>query len=219
MNIIKRYIVSNLRLKLLSLMLAIMLWFAVSHMGETSMSISVPVSYINLNRSYIIKEITNEEVLVKVNGPVSKLKTLKSKDIVLIVDLSYAHEGKNVYNIGDKNVKTKVPNTIKVETINPDYVIFDIDRLIEKRLKIIVNVDERLSEDYMVKSWKPRYVTVYGARASLANIKTIETMPVTGSFKSEEVVVNTPFNTKGLILKAIRPETATVILGRRQKGP
>jgi hypothetical protein len=172
-----------------------------------------------LNRSYIIKEITNEEVLVKVNGPVSKLKTLKSKDIVLIVDLSYAHEGKNVYNIGDKNVKTKVPNTIKVETINPDYVIFDIDRLIEKRLKIIVNVDERLSEDYMVKSWKPRYVTVYGARASLANIKTIETMPVTGSFKSEEVVVNTPFNTKGLILKAIRPETATVILGRRQKGP
>jgi hypothetical protein len=70
----------------------------------------------------------------------------------------------------------------------------------------------------MVKSWKPRYVTVYGARASLTNIKTIETMPLTGSFQSEEVVVNIPLNTKGLILKAIRPETATVILGRRQKG-
>ena len=76
MDFVKRYILNDWKLKGLSLVLAIMLWFAVSYVGESKLSVSVPVLPANLEKDFMIKNMDVEGVLVMISGPVSVLKNL-----------------------------------------------------------------------------------------------------------------------------------------------
>jgi len=206
------YIIRDIRLKILSIILAILFWFAVSYTGDTKMTISVPVTLNNLARQYIIKNTDPDSVLLSISGPVSIMKNLRARDIKIVIDLSEIKEGRYTLNLSRENVI--LPNGLKAEDIKPDYINLEIDGVIEKRLKTVARLDKKWSDIYKIKSWYPQYVTVEGSRESLKDKDTIETNVIDGNFLGDEEEVDIGLDTRGITLKRIRPETVRVILKR-----
>ncbi|HOJ70351.1 MAG TPA: CdaR family protein [Syntrophorhabdaceae bacterium] len=206
------YIIRDIRLKILSIILAILFWFAVSYTGDTKMTISVPVTLNNLARQYIIKNTDPDSVLLSISGPVSIMKNLRARDIKIVIDLSEIKEGRYTLNLSRENVI--LPNGLKAEDIKPDYINLEIDGVIEKRLKTVARLDKKWSDIYKIKSLYPQYVTVEGSRESLKDKDTIETNVIDGNFLGDEEEVDIGLDTRGITLKRIRPETVRVILKR-----
>ncbi len=209
-----RYLITdNMKLKLVAVLMAVMLWFAIAQMGESKLSISVRVVPQGLPRHMILKTIDPDYVLVTVNGPVSALKNLKAKDLAVTVNLFSAKEGSLQYTLSNANVT--VPGGIKIEEIKPEQILLDIDRVLEKRLKVVVKLDQRWEHIYRVRSFTPTHVTVEGAADALRHVTTIETAPIDVSFEGEEEVQEVGLQTEGLSLRAVRPETVRVTLRRQ----
>jgi YbbR domain-containing protein len=213
MNLIRKYILKDFKLKILSLMLALMLWFAVAYMGESRMSLSVRVSAENLGKNFLVIKMEPDEVLVTISGPVSILKSIRARDVKIPLDLANVKGGRQVYNLQRDSVVA--PKGIKVEEVKPDYVVIETDAIMEKRLKTIVKLDKKWMGMYVVKSWTPRYVIVEGSRDALKGIDSIATLPVDGSFLSEEEEVNVGLDIKDLAVRKLMPDDIWVILRRR----
>jgi hypothetical protein len=107
-----------------------------------------------------------------------------------------------------------VPKGIKVEAVKPDYVVLEIERTLEKRLKTVVKLDNKWKNLYSVKSWYPQYVTVEGPKVSMEKIDAIETVPIDGNFMAVEEELDVALDTKGMLIQKLRPETIRVIIRR-----
>jgi YbbR domain-containing protein len=167
----------------------------------------------NLKKDFMIKNMNVEDVLVMVSGPVSVLKNLRPKDIKVSLDLGELRNGRHIVDIEKTDIV--VPKGVKIEAVKPDYVVIEMARILEKRLKTIVKLDNKWKALYSVKSWYPQYVIVEGPRVSLENVEAIETVPVDGDFMAVEEELDVALDTKGLLIRKLRPETVRVILRRR----
>lgn len=213
LDLLKKFIFKDFKLKVLSLVLAAMLWFAVSYMGESKIGFSVKIGVDKLGKEFIIKKIENEEVLITVEGPVSILKGIRARDIRLTLNLSDAKEGRHVFTLQETDVQT--PKGIKVEALKPDFVAIELDRIIDKRLRTIVALDKKWTGVYKVKSWSPQYAFVEGSKESLEKIYSIETIPVDGNFMANEEIIEVPLDIKDMLVRKVKPETIKVVLRRQ----
>jgi YbbR domain-containing protein len=210
--LLKRYVFKDFKLKILSLVLAAMLWFAVSHIGETRMSFSVKIDFDKLGKEFIIKRVDNDEVIITVYGPVSILKGIRTRDIKLRLNLGDAKEGLHVFTLRGNDVQ--MPKGLRLDTLKPDFVTVELDRVIEKRLKTIVRLDDKWKDIYKIKVWFPQYVYAEGTKNSLEKIDTIETFPIEGNFFSDEETVEIPLDIKDMHIKRLKPDIIKVVLRR-----
>ncbi|HAR96551.1 MAG TPA: hypothetical protein DCR97_11405 [Deltaproteobacteria bacterium] len=210
MDYIKKYIMSNVRLKILSLLLACMLWFATTYLGESRITMAIPVQLANLSRNCVTRSVDTREVLVTLNGPLSLLKNVKSGDVTLVIDVSKAKEGRQILTVRKSDIV--VPGGIRVEEVKPDYLVLEVDRTVEKYLPIIVKLDEKLAKEYKVLSWSPQYVLVEGSKQALEEREGVETVPITGELLNGGNAVEAGLNTQDLCAKKVTPETVKVVL-------
>jgi YbbR domain-containing protein len=213
MDFFRRHIFNDFKLKILSLVLALMLWVAVAYMGESRMSIAVRVSAENLAKNLIVSKMDPDEVFVTLDGPISVLKGIRARDVRIALDVANLKEGRQVFNLYKDNVSR--PEGLKVDAIKPEYVVIETDSLVEKRLKTVVKLDKKWTGLYVVKSWAPRYVTVEGSRDALKGRDSIATLPVDGSFMSEEEGVDVGLDMKDMAVRKIAPDNVRVTLRRR----
>jgi YbbR domain-containing protein len=210
MDFVRKYIINDWKLKGLSLVLAVILWFTISHVGESKLSVSVPVLPANLEKDFMIKSMDTEDVLVMISGPVSVLKNLRPKDVKVPLDFGELKNGRHIVNIQKTDIV--VPKGVEVEAVKPGYVVIEIERTLEKRLKTVVKLDNKWKALYSVKSWYPQYVTVEGSKVSIEKIEVIDTVPIDGNFMAVEEELDVALDTKGLLIRKVRPETIRVII-------
>lgn len=209
---VRKYLFNDIRLKAMALVLAIMLWFSMTYLGESKMVFSVPISFENLNKTMVLKEADTRDVLITIDGPVSILKNLRAHDVFAPIDLSGIKEGRQV--IATRKSDISLPNGLKIESIKPDYVVVEIDKIVEKQVRTVVKLDSKWAGIYEISSWSPGYVRVEGPRELLDKLTSVETIPVDGEFRHSQEVCNVPLNLKSLEVKRARPETVRVVLTR-----
>lgn len=213
MGVLRKYILNDMKLKLLSLVLAVLLWFAVSYIGESKMSVSVPISMSSPEAGYMVTAVDSGDFLVTVNGPVSTLKNMKVRDIKVYIDISGLKEGKHVFNLIKENIR--VPKGVQVEQVKPDSITIAIDTVIEKKLKTVVKLNKKWIGQYVVKSCSPTYVIVVGAKNSLSDKTVIETQAVDGNFQADEEETMASLNPNNMTVKGLRPNAVKVILKKQ----
>ncbi len=210
MGFVRKFIFNDFRLKALALVLAVVLWFSTTYMGESKMGFMVPVSFNNLEKGAVIREAEIRNILVTVNGSPSILKNVRAEEIRVPINLSRAKEGRHVFSIGKGDVI--VPPGLKVEDTKPDYVVVEVDKIVEKRMRVVVKLDKKWQGAYEVASCRPAYVYVEGPRESLQKKDVLETAPVSGNFTRQQEVLVIPLDAKSLEARKVVPETARVVL-------
>jgi YbbR domain-containing protein len=124
----------NWILKVVSLCLAIMLWYFVVGEDQVDINMQVPIEIINLPKSLIISNQYKGDIDVSVRGPRSMIQDLRNRNITRPVDLSTAQPGTIVIKNDEESIP--FPRGISVQRLQPTNITLQLDQLIQKTIPI-----------------------------------------------------------------------------------
>ena len=187
-------------LKLLSLLLALALWFAVSGEERTETSLHMAVEFVNLPAKMVLTGEVPAELQVRVIGPRSIVNKLSQGRLTQTIDLSAIQRGPHTFYLGPNSFS--FPRGVVVTKIQPNPITINLSSTITATLPIKPVVAGSPPEGYELKDIKvrPDRVTVSGPEGELTNLKFIPTHPIDVSHLTEMTVLATDLDFKNLHL-------------------
>ena len=168
MNRINSIFRRNLPAKILALFVAIILWVVVMNDQNPSIegSFTVPVAVVNAPEGYKITK-SDEDVKIKVRGPRSLFVSASAEDFRAYVDLSGAEAGKAEYK-----VQTALPQGFELVEVQPEVVTFDLDQVVQKRMRADVTVTGSSAAGTTVAkvSQDASFVTLEGPQSAIDTV-------------------------------------------------
>jgi YbbR domain-containing protein len=204
------FITKNPTLKIISLVLALILWVFVKSKSGGEVGLVVPLEFYRVPSNVIVTQVTDEAINVRVNGSFMQLERLPTREIRARIDLSRARPWTNSFDILPDNFN--IPRGLKVTQISPSSVKVELDRVMESIVQVKAAVKGRPARGYRVSkiSVDPPYITLQGARSQLTGLKEVSTEVVDISGLKETVRVAAPLRIGELRLKKDVKRTATV---------
>lgn len=160
----------------ISFLVALALWMMV--VGDRNPQIdstirNVPVSYTNtesfVNSGLKIISSSTKTANVKIEGRLSEVYKVSSKDIVLTADFS------GIYSPGTYEIPINVtahPSSVSVETVEPQMMRVQIDYIVKNKREVEISYIGELPEGYEISEAKlsTTSVTIEGPENKLASI-------------------------------------------------
>jgi diadenylate cyclase len=202
---------SNWRLKLLSGVVAAMLWFGVVGPKKSELGISVPIQYTNLPQGMEITGKWMDKIDVRVRGPESGLANLNPGSIRAVVDLAYVFPGLNYFRITGKNVQ--VPPGITIAQIQPSDLQLTIETALSKRFDVVPTLQGNLPDKTRMNI-QPSEVRVRAVQGDLKNVTSVTTDSISISelIAKEKIQVPVVVKPEGLRIDYVDPPVVTVTL-------
>ncbi len=178
-------------LRMISLGLAIVLWYFVGGEDIVNKNVMVPVEVINLPRDLVISNQFKKEIEVSVSGPRSLVLDMGKGSITRQIDLEKATPGTMV--LENSNDVIAVPRGVKVLRIQPKSVILSLDKLIQKQFPVNPVTSGELAADYVLKNirMEPDSISITGPQTVLEKFEVLRTkvIDIQGLKKSTEIQV------------------------------
>ncbi|MCL4503596.1 MAG: CdaR family protein [Deltaproteobacteria bacterium] len=187
-------------LKLLSLLLALALWFAVSGEERTETSLHVVVEVVNRPTHMVNVSEVPAELEVGISGPRSIVNKLSQSRQSYVVDLAGLKNGPYNFYLGPNSFS--FPRGIIVTRIQPNLININLEPTTTATLPIKPVLIGHPPEGYEVVGVKsqPERVTVTGPEDELADLKSIPTHPIDLRRLTETTVLPTDLDFKSLHL-------------------
>lgn len=170
---------SDLRLKILSVIMAIFMWTFVINSTNPSVNKvfrSVPVIIRNqdeLEKSGYTLIGANEKHLanIKLKGSRERLINLKAENIYASVDISDVREG-----IQSLKIDVDTPQGVTVDEIEPGQINLNIQKVLEKNLPVNYIIDDQIKDGKIVEvnELTPEEITVKGPASAINNVDRVE---------------------------------------------
>jgi YbbR domain-containing protein len=212
----KRKIFNNIGFKILSVALAISLWFFVTYRGQLEITVESPIEFKNIPEGLELIKQDIRNVNLSVKGHERLLKGLKPADIRVIIDLSEAKKGEASYYFDKNNIL--IPRTIQVMRIDPAFVTVTLDESSTKVVPVRVAVVGIPEKGYRVKSIavNPSSVAIEGAKTELARIAFLRTEYIDITGINTDVVQDVRLHTGGMNIRTnIAEVTVTIRITNR----
>ncbi len=181
---------------IVSFMLVTVIWLSFTKGIDTLISVEVPVEYTNRQPGLDIYDTSASTVLLDLSGSGARLKSIKSEDVSVTVDLSSTRIGTNTCSISEKNAS--IPPGVTLKNIRPPYVEVTLDKTTEKSVPVQVDWTGKLPDNLALSevSILPPEVKISGRSMILNDISTIytEEISLSGIEESGQITV-------GIILK------------------
>ncbi len=165
-------------LRIISLGLAIMLWYFVGSEDIVNKNVMVRVEMINLPRDLVISNQFKKEIEVSVSGPRSLVLDMENLDIFRQIDLSQATPGTMV--IENSNDDIDMPRGVHVLRIQPKSVILSLDKLIYKQFDVNPVTIGTPAPDYILKGvrMEPDSIFITGPQTVLSQFEVLHTKEI-----------------------------------------
>src|SRR6202171_4612936 len=106
MSFLRRWVLRNFWLKILSLVLATGLWLAISPDQEPAEgAVRVPIEFRHVPRDFGIRSVTISEAQIRVRGPERMIRELRSTDIHAELELADAHPGERTFDLTAQQIR------------------------------------------------------------------------------------------------------------------
>lgn len=164
---------NNWKLKLLSVIGAIVLWSFVISIENPTVSLDIrdiPVTFENENklndRGLVLLNDDRPKVNITVRGPRSKMINMTAQHVKVSADLSDYNEGLNPLNL-----KVDLPREIELVS-EPSEISVDIQKVITKKFHIEVELSGNIQDGYILESTKatPEEISIKGPRSLVESI-------------------------------------------------
>jgi YbbR domain-containing protein len=209
---LKGFFTKNLFLKVISILLAFILWYFVvsERSGETA--ISVPLDLRNIPNSLIIIKNPEESINLRIRGPATVLRGLSSKNVKAIIDLSDARPGVATFAIEPEQIT--LPRGMRVTMVSPASIVLRFDSLFKKNLPVEALLVGKPSEGYKLTGVgiDPPVIEIVGAQGELRGLRSIPTEEVDISGLKKDSVKKAPLDLRGLHVKSVSREEVKVSL-------
>ena len=161
--------------KLVSIILAVILWGYLTSSESGDVKFKVPLAYKNLDQTLTVSRLSNKYVMVRVTGRKDDLKNVNSKNIKVFIDLSSARVGEfSSFKIQVE--RTDIPEELEIN-VNPDEVKLFVEKKIFRNIMIKPRHSGDPDKGYILGRIKvhPEYVRISGSASLIAGIDGIST--------------------------------------------
>lgn len=197
-------------LKILSLFLAIFLWYFVVGEDQVDITLTVPIEVLNLPADLVISNHYKKDIEVSVRGPRSMIQELRQQNITRPVDLSNAKPGTMVI----KNEADSIPFPIGINVLRlqPANITLLVDTLVRKDLPIHPVIEGEPAAGYELGSIKlrPEKLTVSGPKNILESQLALKTYVINLDGLDHSTTVQVQLNLSPEILSLIGETVVSV---------
>jgi YbbR domain-containing protein len=177
-DFIRKHVLHNLGLKTVSLIAAVLLWFAVTREPLAEVAISVPVEFHNSPEHLEISTETIPAVQVRVRGPVRDVRDLSASEVHAIIDLDEAKAGERTYDLNPKRIH--VPDGIEVVQAVPSQMRLSFDARATRQIEVKPRVIGSFASGYRIEKVEasPAVITIVGPSKHVLGVEAAVTDPV-----------------------------------------
>jgi YbbR domain-containing protein len=210
---LRRMILANFWLKLASVGLALLLWFAVSseHALRDATLYNVPVRVQTARSDMLVTGLAYRVADVRVRGPASQIARLKPEDLSIVVDVSHLAPGRHIVALDASEVRR--PAGIEILRVDPPTLPLELHRVITRDVPIRPRLDERsLAANYVVTGYavEPERARVMGPETLVNGLEGIPTHTIPLEGVNSTLTVTAPLDLTGLESTRVAPEKVTV---------
>ncbi len=192
----RNWFLKDFGIKLLSFMVALLLWTFVVGQEKAEVGVSVPIEIVNLPPDLIIANDIPNSVELRVYGLRSIIKGLVTRNITKVIDLRHASPGVTTIHLTPEDFS--LPGGVKITRIKPSVLELDIQPLLKKTVKVKPVILGKVADGYEVEkiTVSPVHTVISGPEKVVKEIQEISLSPVNlkGAKKSFsiEVGINLP---------------------------
>ena len=160
---------------LVSLLFITGFWFSISQGLETLVTFDVPIEYQNRDPNMEILHASVNAVRLNLSGSGTLVKSTRSDQVRVRLDLSTAAVGQNNFSITASNIS--FPPGLVLKNVTPQNIVVDLDVTVKKDLPVQIDWVGRLPENLILAeaAADPQRVEIIGGKRILENIQTIYT--------------------------------------------
>ena len=189
----KRYVVHNFGLKLLSLAVAMGLWFMISRDEQPAeVAIRAPIVFQHVPQQLEISTESVPEAQIRVRGPERTIRQLKTNEVQAEIDLAGIGSGERTFDLTSQQVRH--PHDIEIKQIVPSQLHLAFDTRATRQVEIRPRVTGNFaSGEQIVKvDTDPAQITITGPRRHVERIDAATTDPIdaTGTLGSAVFTTN-----------------------------
>jgi YbbR domain-containing protein len=129
----------QLRLKVLAIVIAAVLWFTVAGEHVVERSIRVPLEFRNIPQQLEIVGNAPDSVDVRIRGSSTVLSRVQSGEIVAVLDLATARTGSRLFPIRADEVRA--PFGVEVAQVTPATLALELEKSAHRKVPIVPVVD------------------------------------------------------------------------------
>ncbi len=213
----KEMLVGNMGFKLLSIAIAVSLWFFITYRGQSETTVESQLEFKNMPQGLEILKQNIKKVTVNIRGHESVLGSLKPADVRVMVDLSNGKKGEASFYFDTNDVK--IPANVKILRTEPTFVRVTLDESVSRDIEIKPYVVGQPAKGYEVYKMtvNPAVVTVEGAKTEMARLSILRTEPLDITGLDTNISQNIRVDTNGRNVRIKTPEVMTKVIIRRKK--
>jgi len=195
LNFFRKYVLKNLPFKLVSLAIAILLWWAVGRDSAIEIPMTVPLEFLHAPSNLEITSDYPFQAQVTLRGPEHLLQEIRPSQVHAIMDLEGAGPGERTFDLSTGQVQ--VPHNVKVVQVVPAQFHINFDRRASRTVEVQPRVIGTLLGGYEMKEpvAVPAKVTIVGPERRVNTIVNAMTDPVDAT----GVVGNATFTTHAYV--------------------
>ena len=180
----------HLALKLLSLGLAVLLWYAIAGEKTSEMWFSAPVELQSFPRDMELTGDPVSAVEVRVRASPGVIQNLSPGSVSAQIDVSGLGEGEHIIHLTPESIR--IPFAVEVVRITPAVITLRLERTAEKTVPVAPRVVGQPVSGYEVDEVlsDPREVRLAGPHSRLEGVETAHTEPVSIDGAEATIVEN-----------------------------
>lgn len=207
MDFFRHTILHNAGLKLLSLLIAVLLWMAIAREPRAEVNLTVPIEFHNGPENLEINSENIQQVQVRAAGPVGAVHSVSTADVHAYVSLEAATPGEHTYDL-----HVRAPRDVEVVQVIPSQFRISFDNRATRKVDVRPRVVGAVAPGFRMEEVKvePASVTVTGPEKRVNSIDAVITDPVDASGVMGRATFNTHIFVSDPLVRLVGPSTAKV---------
>jgi len=219
-NFLRRWVLHNFWLKILSLVLATGLWLAISPDQEPAeVAMRVPIEFRNVPTELEISSATIPEAQIRVRGPERMIRELRSTDIHAELQLADAKPGERTFDLTAQQVRLQ--RNLTVVQVVPGQVHLSFDTRLTREVEIHPRVTGNFAAGEQVGKIlvDPEKIKITGPQHHVELVSAATTDPVDASGTTTTATFVTNVYVADALVQVVQPTPVRVTVVMEKSAP
>jgi YbbR domain-containing protein len=220
MNLLRRWVLHNFWLKVLSLLLATGLWLAISPDEESAeVAVRVPIEFQHVPPHLEISSITIPEAQIRVRGPERVIRQLRSTDIHAELELKDATPGERTFDLTAEQVRHQ--RDLRVVQVVPGQLHLTFDMRMTREVEIHPRVTGNFAAGEQIAKViaSPQRITITGPQHHVELVDAATTDPVDASGTKTTATFSTNVYVPDPLVQVVQPTPIRVTVIMEKATP
>jgi len=220
MGFFQRYVLHNFGLKVLSLLLATGLWFAISPDEQPAeVAVRAPIVFERVPADLEISSETIPEAQIRVRGPERVIRQLRSNDVHAELELADAKAGERTFDLTSQQISH--PRDLTVVQVVPSQVHLAFDTRLTREVEIHARVTGNfLTGEQITKvDVDPPRITITGPRHHVEKVDSATTDPVDATGTTSRATFTTNVYVADPLVQVVQPASIHVTVFVEKVAP